>query len=452
MVPSEDGAGLDAFLVIREPEAMSAFDGCSRAVETLRRFPDVSRFFPCGFFPGALIDSRPYITVWEFERAVASCMDCTQLVGKDATVFPPVELRRPSENESALFIGGWAVHSFAGRRRHSRPELAERVPVWAGRVLDVGCGEGVFGASLETRGIRVTGVELNTTAAEAASKVLSHVFSVPLKVCLEDLKTPFDAVVVGDVLEHLEDPVSTLRTLREITRRSGCLVFSVPNASCSSVLAGALRGRWDHALEGVVADDHRVYAGRRGWERIFASGGWRVEEWSPARFDPGVPEPLLPLLSGVLTLEGLQAVQWMGVARPGPVQGAVSICAQTSAGNGRLDPEDPIGSVRRVLAGNEFAEFVVPNALSPESLEPLLSGDLVEGPGVSGVVTGFTPHGIKGRFDGSGIRAQVTPEGEIAPGPVLQGILDEASRRGIRVSEAALRAKSLRCRFTNETA
>ena len=48
------------------------------------------------------------------------------------------------------------------------------------------------------------------------------------------------------------------------------------NATHASVLGGAFRGRWDRELEGIVADDHRTYAGRAGWVSLLGSCGFRV--------------------------------------------------------------------------------------------------------------------------------------------------------------------------------
>lgn len=158
------------------------------------------------------------------------------------------------------FFRPWLVHSFAGRKGLARPEILALLPASARSVLDVGCGEGALGASLEARGARVTGIGLDERAAPVATRRLSRVLFLCAESAVGVLDARPDVVVLADVLEHLSDPVGVLRALRAALPPGGLLVFSVPNATHASVLGGAFRGHWDRELEGIVGDDHRTYA------------------------------------------------------------------------------------------------------------------------------------------------------------------------------------------------
>ena len=56
----------------------------------------------------------------------------------------------------------------------------------------------------------------------------------------------FDAIVCGDILEHLNEPLLLLRRARAWLRPNGRLIASIPNVRHHSVIRGLLNG---HALD-----------------------------------------------------------------------------------------------------------------------------------------------------------------------------------------------------------
>ncbi len=97
-------------------------------------------------------------------------------------------------------------------------------------VLDVGCGDGRFLALMRDLGWRVRGVEPDPAAAVVAR---SHVGDVVAVASLEDAgleDVSADAITLNHVVEHLPDPVATLRECRRILRPGGLLVVRTPNA------------------------------------------------------------------------------------------------------------------------------------------------------------------------------------------------------------------------------
>jgi SAM-dependent methyltransferase len=274
-----------------------------------------------------VVPSRPselFATLWEFDALV---------VGEGAVEPAPATLVR--RLGPACVSARFLVHSFVGRRSHARPEVEALVPAGASRVLELGCAEGALGASLEARGARVTGIEMDEESASVAATRLSRVLAIPIETALPQLDEKFEVAVAADVLEHLDDPVSVLRLLREAAT---LLVFSVPNGSHVSVLAGVLQGRWDPSLEGIVAFDHRTYAGRIGWETLFCAAGWRVVEWCAVPLLPPRAAPWMAAFS--LSGEDLTAYQWLGIARRSEPKGRLVL--------GPVPPiDEPPGGVTR---------------------------------------------------------------------------------------------------------
>src|SRR5882672_773658 len=96
----------------------------------------------------------------------------------------------------------------AGYHGQARPEMVAFVPAGARRVLDVGCGEGLFGAEVKARrAAEVWGIELDPTAAAVAGKRLDRVLTGDVASAIAELPRGFfDCIVFNDVLEHLVDP------------------------------------------------------------------------------------------------------------------------------------------------------------------------------------------------------------------------------------------------------
>jgi 2-polyprenyl-3-methyl-5-hydroxy-6-metoxy-1,4-benzoquinol methylase len=118
-----------------------------------------------------------------------------------------------------------------------------------GRILDVGCSVGIFLDAARRSGWEVYGVEFSKdTAALARASGLNV-----LTGTLADTSFPnefFDVVTLWDVLEHLSDPLETLKAINPLLTNNGILGLSTPNVDglfprLSLALAG-LAGVWPH--------------------------------------------------------------------------------------------------------------------------------------------------------------------------------------------------------------
>jgi len=98
------------------------------------------------------------------------------------------------------------------------------------RLLDVGCGSGALLARMRARGWEAEGIDIDSGAlrlARAARLPVRHA-------TLSDLGTErplrrFDVIVLDHVLEHLHDPVASLRAARQLLRPGGVLWLATPN-------------------------------------------------------------------------------------------------------------------------------------------------------------------------------------------------------------------------------
>src|SRR3954447_438371 len=100
----------------------------------------------------------------------------------------------------------------AAAYERARPEILRHIPTSARRVLDLGCATGATGAALKQRQpAHVTGIELEPEYAREASEQLDRVITGDVAHPPDDLGS-FDALIAADILEHLVDPWTALKT------------------------------------------------------------------------------------------------------------------------------------------------------------------------------------------------------------------------------------------------
>ncbi len=126
-------------------------------------------------------------------------------------------------------------------------------------VLEVGCSTGYFTKIMVERGCDVVGIELDPDAAEVAEKwaervVVGNIDEGDVWNYVKD--ESFDVVVLGDVLEHLRDPLGSLRQAVRKLKPSGFVVTSLPNVAHGDVRIALMQGRFRYSETGLLDRTH----------------------------------------------------------------------------------------------------------------------------------------------------------------------------------------------------
>jgi SAM-dependent methyltransferase len=168
----------------------------------------------------------------------------------------------------------------------ARPELLALIPESARKVLDIGCGAGRLGEALKARqAVEVVGIEYNETAAEAARIRLDTVLTGDVeKMELPFAPGSFDAIVCGDLLEHLRFPERLLTQARGWLQPGGQLIASIPNVRHHTVIRSLLDGNWTYEGAGLLDQTHLCFFTRRDIDDLFRAVGFRISDW---RATPG---------------------------------------------------------------------------------------------------------------------------------------------------------------------
>ena len=157
-------------------------------------------------------------------------------------------------------------------------------------LLDVGAADGLLSRRFAERGFRVTGIECDPAAAQAGARWCERMVVANLDREVPRLETVYHAIVYGDVLEHLADPLRVLTDLTRVLAPDGAVVLSVPNVAHFVIRLSLLVGKFDYLDRGILDHTHLRFFTERSLRALVADAGLRIERFT------ATPAPLYQLL------------------------------------------------------------------------------------------------------------------------------------------------------------
>lgn len=182
-----------------------------------------------------------------------SCAACDELIAASRPILPrgatcPFDLYqcdacgmvqqqpRYTEDELAqLYSSDYYVFDEDDAHRSARAaqqyavHLAPMEHLPSRRLLDVGCALGHFSSLARDHGWQVVGLDVSADAARrAAERFGLNVLIGSLDLHIGTLE-PFDLVFLGDVIEHVPQPLHFLRDVRRALAPSGIVCIDTPN-------------------------------------------------------------------------------------------------------------------------------------------------------------------------------------------------------------------------------
>lgn len=199
-----------------------------------------------------------------------------------------------------------------------RREVVPFVPVGVGRLLDVGCSSGRFGALLAERDpdLELWGIDPALVTGAGALGAYARTIDGSFPEDLPDGR--FDCVVFNDVLEHVVDPWALLGGWPRWLAADGVVVASIPNVRHLTVLYRlAVKGWWRYEDTGLLDRTHLRFFTRTSIVELFEGAGLRIERLEPLNLPRRGPLGRLRRLTGRRLVDVL-ALQYAVVARPVP--------------------------------------------------------------------------------------------------------------------------------------
>lgn len=174
-------------------------------------------------------------------------------------------------------------------------------------VLEVGTATGYLTSELVKLGCAVTGIEQDAQMAEIARPYCRNM-------CVENIEEMefsrlglYDAIVFGDVIEHLRNPRAVLEKLSGLLKPGGKILISIPNVANIWVRLNLLFGRFDYSRVGILDETHLRFFTLKTAKQLVVDSGLDVISTAVTP----IPLPLiLPVTSKGRPLSFLHLLNW----------------------------------------------------------------------------------------------------------------------------------------------
>jgi len=178
-------------------------------------------------------------------------------------------------------------------------------------VLEVGTATGYLTSEMVKRGCVVTGIEQDPEMAKLAEKYCEKMVVGDVEnLDLSQLGT-YDAIILGDVVEHLRNPREFLQKTGKLLNNGGKILISLPNVANIWVRLNLLFGRFNYSRVGILDESHLRFFTLETSKKIASDSGLEIISTSVTP----IPLPLiLPSTSEGRALSFLHALNW-GITR-----------------------------------------------------------------------------------------------------------------------------------------
>ncbi|MFD2517948.1 class I SAM-dependent methyltransferase [Salinimicrobium flavum] len=148
-------------------------------------------------------------------------------------------------------------------------------------VLDVGCATGSAGKFLLQNKIaqKVYGIEYSEDMSKEAAETYERVFNGDLndegfRLSIVKEIPECDYIIFGDVLEHLVEPETVLKELKDILKENGKIIISLPNVGhLETFIQLFIKGTWPRNNRGIFDKTHlRWYTRKDAIDLVLDSG------------------------------------------------------------------------------------------------------------------------------------------------------------------------------------
>lgn len=202
-------------------------------------------------------------------------------------IAPEIDASQLTAQESAYIETQLQANSQKFKRQVEI--LKNQLSLKNAKILDIGCGGGLFLSLLKREGAQVTGIELSDSRAYyAATKHGLEIYKHPIESDFwqAGYKNYFDAVTLWDVIEHVNYPVQTLQCAVNVLKPGGLLLIDTPCRDSFYHQVGELTyrlsgGRFPTFLNAMYSAHlfgHKQIFSTGEMKDMFASSGLNVVE------------------------------------------------------------------------------------------------------------------------------------------------------------------------------
>ncbi|MDH5325942.1 MAG: class I SAM-dependent methyltransferase [Gammaproteobacteria bacterium] len=155
----------------------------------------------------------------------------------------------------------------------------------AGRVLDLGAGNGVLCSHVASSGYKIVGVEYDSQGVEIAKKAYPSIpfYNYGIQDDPSELlrfEKPFDVVVSTEVIEHLFSPHLLPQYAAGVLEKGGFLIVTTPYHGYLKNLALSIFGAWDKHHTPLWHGGHIKFWSKKTLSQLLEENGFKVVAFS----------------------------------------------------------------------------------------------------------------------------------------------------------------------------
>jgi len=189
------------------------------------------------------------------------------------------------------------------------PDLLKLIPKTSKRIIEVGCSSGALAREFKKINSNCywLGIEIDSQYADLAKRYCDETLVMDIENPIAnfwDATNDVDCWIFGDTLEHLRDPWSVLKLIRNSLPSNGSVVACIPNAQHWSIQAKLSIGDFRYQDSGLLDRTHLRWFTRQTIIEMFESCGYKLIEGFPRIFDEPQKDLFLPLIEQMAKAAG----------------------------------------------------------------------------------------------------------------------------------------------------
>lgn len=176
------------------------------------------------------------------------------------------------------------------------------------KVLEIGCGMGATLGHIKNRypNAEVYGIELSDMVVHMAKQYLPTIERGDIEnMFLGYPENFFDYLILGDVLEHLNNPQKVLKELQKYLKPSGFILASISNILHYSVILDLLRGRFSYGDSGILDRTHLRFFTLYEIVMLFRECGYKTDAVTKRKISETMGEEDRNMLDALLKVPGV---------------------------------------------------------------------------------------------------------------------------------------------------
>src|SRR5688572_12259926 len=144
-------------------------------------------------------------------------------------ISPEIDAAQLTEKEASYIET--QLHANTQKFENQANILKKHLSLKNAKILDIGCGGGLFLSLLKQEGAEVLGIELSDSRAQYAKTTHNleiHKRPIESEFWQKGYANHFDAVTLWDVIEHVNYPFETLQSAVNVLKEGGLVLIDTP--------------------------------------------------------------------------------------------------------------------------------------------------------------------------------------------------------------------------------